>query len=59
MKTLPNILIAVLLAVGALPSRAADKPATQQQPPAKEQAKKEKPQDKPSGNQRRTQIPET
>ena len=58
MKPLLGILIGALLAAGAVRASAADQPSGQNEPP-KEQAGKDKPHGKPSGTQRKTDVPET
>lgn len=58
MKPLLGILIGALLAGGAVQASAADQPSGQNEPP-KEQAGKDKPHGKPSGTQRKTNVPET
>jgi len=58
MRKLCSILLSALLVGGAVQVIAADQPA-KQKGPSKEQQAKDKPQGKPSGNQRRTNVPET
>jgi hypothetical protein len=53
-----GVLVAVLMAAGALPLLAADQPATQKQQ-SNDRVRKGKPQDKPPAPQRRTPVPET